>query len=773
MALSTKTKLGIGGSILMLGLAVYLVYAYRKNMFPFTPAFKAKIQSMIGGAAPVPPPPVPPSTLTGTVTGQLGPGATDALTPAAGTGAVPLGAANLSAYDIKGDPTVNTVYQQELYKQLFLPYDQYPYLYDENYRQSLTKPQDPNAPFDPASLVYGYRPPIQGGDVPPELTATTGGQQQLLDYLAQNYGLFPPGGGATPYDTQYFTPGQGQGLPSNMSCMNDASGVLFCQSPSQTSINCKQIMGYWFCPMNAPITDPTTTTPAQPPSANQLCFDYQNNTYCESATQTGQDCMHIDNKWYCPARPVPQGGTGVTPNCFVQQGFTYCESPSQTSINCQQLAGKWYCPTATGSTDCFTDSTGKHYCVSLTPSDPACMSVSGKWYCPDTPTPAATIPTEEDSTKPPPGDPCFNSGGVPYCYSTVKTRDDCMSVAGYWYCPYTVGGGPVTPQTGITPDCPSGYHYDTQFKVCVQNTTAPSTAPGTLPSGYQNPNCAPQYCGSGGQWDYSLCRCVPVQTPSTTPNPTPQPTPTPNYCQPLDCGPTGDWDFTNCRCIARATSPSTTPPPAGTTTTPPPTTTGGGVVITATPYPDTTPTTTVPPPAGTGTTPPSTVPTTTPPPTTTNPPVVTPAPTTCSSSKCSSKYNGSCGTECSNPNSTLCHDCQNTCCTASGQSTCNSSLCSSKYNGSCGSECQNRSSSICQSCIDTCCNYAGSAHIVGQRKAYGAQVIESRHYAANRAKQLRNEAHQENLAARVWNDRPKRPVQASIRSWYTPDVILA
>lgn len=134
--------------------------------------------------------------------------------PSGGTGSVPISeAGKLQEYTPKPDETINATFQQELYKQIFLPYDKYPYLYDENYRQALVPPASSNPFGSPIATVSGYRPPIQGGDIPPQ-------DQNLDQYYAQlyqNYNMYPPGGGGG-QDYNFYYPNSypyPYGLPPN------------------------------------------------------------------------------------------------------------------------------------------------------------------------------------------------------------------------------------------------------------------------------------------------------------------------------------------------------------------------------------------------------------------------------------------------------------------------------------------------------------------------------------------------------------------------------
>jgi hypothetical protein len=88
--------------------------------------------------------------------------------------------------------------------------------------------------------------------------------------------------------------------------------------------------------------------------------------------------------------------------------------------------------------------------------------------------------------------------------------------------------------------------------------------------------------------------------------------------------------------------------------------------------------------------------------------------------ECSSRYNGSCSTECKSGNSSLCNACNIACGGAAvgavnvlpSQGGTNPSLCSSKYNGKCNTECANPSSSECQGCKQACGSFPAYAYYV-------------------------------------------------------------
>jgi hypothetical protein len=89
--------------------------------------------------------------------------------------------------------------------------------------------------------------------------------------------------------------------------------------------------------------------------------------------------------------------------------------------------------------------------------------------------------------------------------------------------------------------------------------------------------------------------------------------------------------------------------------------------------------------------------------------------------ECSSRYNGSCNTECKSGNTSLCQACQMACGGATigavqtlppiGGTT-NPQLCQSKYNGKCNTECSSGNSSECQACKQACGSFGAYTYYV-------------------------------------------------------------
>lgn len=195
--------------VVIVGISTYI--AYSKNIMGLRDKIdkklgkKPKVDETEGTVTPAP---FPENAIPG------GTNVIDIEQPSGGTGSVPISeAGKLQEYTPKPDETINSVFQQELYKQIFLPYDKYPYLYDENYRQALAPPASQNPFGSPINTVSGYRPPIQGGDVPPQDI----NNDQYYASLYQNFGMYPPGGGGGP-EYNYYYPNSypyPYGLPPN------------------------------------------------------------------------------------------------------------------------------------------------------------------------------------------------------------------------------------------------------------------------------------------------------------------------------------------------------------------------------------------------------------------------------------------------------------------------------------------------------------------------------------------------------------------------------
>lgn len=96
---------------------------------------------------------------------------------------------------VKADPRIREIFAKNVYKQLFLPYDRYPFLYDNNY---LEQTRDAGSvPFqNPQGIMMNYRPPLNiGGSGTMPNSASN-----LWSSLYEDYGYYPPGGS---YNNQY------------------------------------------------------------------------------------------------------------------------------------------------------------------------------------------------------------------------------------------------------------------------------------------------------------------------------------------------------------------------------------------------------------------------------------------------------------------------------------------------------------------------------------------------------------------------------------------
>jgi len=189
---SVKAKL-IGVTIIGV-IALYLVFAYKKEFFPFTKENKAKLEKLFKGKGA--PKDQDLSELERKINQEMmqggdeeGLGGVDKygnlLQPGGGTGAIPLDESGLHDPVVKGDEEMMSTYQQEMFRQLFLPYQQYPDFYNEQ--------------TGAGNLTPGFTPIARGGDLPPPGTVTSMPSPLYYPFpiderLYNLYGLYPPGG---------------------------------------------------------------------------------------------------------------------------------------------------------------------------------------------------------------------------------------------------------------------------------------------------------------------------------------------------------------------------------------------------------------------------------------------------------------------------------------------------------------------------------------------------------------------------------------------------
>jgi len=619
---------GVFAAALIVGILSYI--AYRKSFFPFTADTKKKIHDLLYGPTPPAPEPttvticadgstVNPSTglcrngakpvqvatapagAPGTVPNPL----QDIITPQGGTGAVSLknDQAVANPYGLycrdgtnpdpttqlcddgsqpgaKPDQNVEAIFQQEMYKQLFLPYQKYPYLYGPNYLQALMPKygaacQDGSSPSptsglcangaqpvpnpgdiqnlaqNPYASVFGTLPPIQGGDIPPQTQ-----DQQVLAYyqqqqLQQTYGLFPPGGYTPNPQTTAPLPGtpssENTGLGSV--CFTDNVGIQWCPSPtmSANTPGCTTIQGVVYC------NNATQNTGVGSGQVPQGCFTVGNQMYCKLADGNPSNppagCITDGTNVYCQSGvsvPTNPGGTSAgAGQCFQLGGVTYCQSAADPSTpGCTTINGNVYCaiagpsgtttpPTGTPGTpttqDCFTDNKGVQFCACDQPVTGS-VQAGGQLYCPQGGGAGA----------------CFtgSDGVTRYCPCTTATQG-AIYANNQLYCvaaPETPPTPPptTTPAPPAIPTCPAGYNYDSQHDVCVQ---IPTTGQPSCPTGdVWDPTlsichiqCASGFffdpsidtcrgsCPSGTSWDPTTAACVAPQPP---PSPPPSPPPT-------------------------------------------------------------------------------------------------------------------------------------------------------------------------------------------------------------------------------------------------------
>ena len=100
---------------------------------------------------------------------------------------------------VKTDPSVQSTFLQEVWKQVYFPPSQYPQMY--NFPQD-TRLRQLSTPYNPSGSVYqiGYSPIVQGGDTP----RGVGVDPYVFDQLCQLYQICPPGGSTHPTDDFFY-----------------------------------------------------------------------------------------------------------------------------------------------------------------------------------------------------------------------------------------------------------------------------------------------------------------------------------------------------------------------------------------------------------------------------------------------------------------------------------------------------------------------------------------------------------------------------------------
>jgi hypothetical protein len=219
----SRTKVTLVLISVVASLSVYSYFAYSRDLFPFTKEFKAKLNKILKGKKEK-------EELPDDLAAILGeePGLVDEFgsvnEPRGGTGARGLEeAGGLGDPAIKGDLNMANLYQQELYRQLFLPFED--------------NPQEGDA--IPEDTI------VRGGDIP---ASNTPGVPEPYKYpfpvderLNDMYGLYPPGGsygGRDPYSPFYGGGGGGYQGGGGRAPFNP--NILRCQNcpPGQTWDSC-------------------------------------------------------------------------------------------------------------------------------------------------------------------------------------------------------------------------------------------------------------------------------------------------------------------------------------------------------------------------------------------------------------------------------------------------------------------------------------------------------------------------------------------------------
>jgi hypothetical protein len=168
--------------VVFFAVGVYLLYW--REFPPFTKENKAKIKELFSfNPKPDPLPPLPDDDDEGIV-------------PKSGA-KVQLKGSDLAPKP-KADPKITADFQREIYKQLYMPFDKYPFLYDDSYLDAsrYISPGNPNYPgfTNPEGVLFGYRPPVKID----ETHSGVPNYNTVYDSFSSDYGWYPPGGS---YDT--------------------------------------------------------------------------------------------------------------------------------------------------------------------------------------------------------------------------------------------------------------------------------------------------------------------------------------------------------------------------------------------------------------------------------------------------------------------------------------------------------------------------------------------------------------------------------------------
>lgn len=174
--------------------------AFNRSWPPFTPANKAKIKSLLQGKIGSD----SPSTESEIKTGSPDQGQY-VVNPSK-----PIVNTNPGQLYTAPDENVRKIFNQEVYKQLILPFDQYPHLYGNDYLNQ-TRGYDvfpyTGAGYGTGDVIPSYRPPLKIGAGQSNSPGTSAIDPTLCQAFYDNYGFYPPGGSCDPYDLfNYFDP---------------------------------------------------------------------------------------------------------------------------------------------------------------------------------------------------------------------------------------------------------------------------------------------------------------------------------------------------------------------------------------------------------------------------------------------------------------------------------------------------------------------------------------------------------------------------------------
>ena len=240
-----------------------------------------------------------------------------------------IGQGNLTSPQVKPDEDVRQTFMREMYKQTYLPFSEYPFLYDN------PSYLDPNNPTGV---------PVRGGDLPPCAPTDTA----WYDMWYKLYGFYPPGSTQTncqPQTTPPVVPGQPPIPVINPEPIPIADGAGGWEGGDPDA-------GCWPCPAGYTCTAQCypKTGPVPPyyqGDCNAICSPFQNTIYYDKCKDGCKWGCPPDNRWsHCKHACVPAAQTEeqVCPPCYDRPGYRW--SPCKHTCVPQHLTEIQICPPA-------------------------------------------------------------------------------------------------------------------------------------------------------------------------------------------------------------------------------------------------------------------------------------------------------------------------------------------------------------------------------------------------------------------------------------------